>query len=144
MTNSGTTPIEVTDGEGNPYYVTDELPKYLYLTDDQVKDLVDENGNPANYDSENNTITWQPSTTIIPAGDKCVLSFEAMVKAADNEAMTDLKNGDKITNTVNYKTVSNTADVVYQAPKLTIEKKPDKEEVYDGDTITYTITNIFI
>ena len=137
FTNTGDHPIDAVDEDGKYYTVTDTLPKYLELTEKQIEFLTGKNGE---YHSDTHTITWQPTKDEkIPAGQGFTLQFEATVKNSSDPAMSDLENGENITNEVSYKDFSTSEDVDYAEVEITVEKAGDVDKVENGDSITYTI-----
>lgn len=139
--NNGKNSIRVQDGHGNFYQVTDHLPDYLYLTNEQIAKL------PADvrYNEADNTILWIPSRTDITPGTECQMNFSATLKEASDQAMDGLCNGSYIKNVAQYKgKYSNETNIVYKKAAVKVQKS-SKDENGDGtashgEKITYTIT----
>ena len=126
--NTGNLLMSGKDKDENPIYVTDELPKYLVLTDEQKKELEDKGAT-----IEDGVIKWEPGE--IQAGKTKEIKFK--VNVASLEKMKDVE---KIENTASYSGETKTSIVKYKKPKLEIKKTSDKKQVSNGDTITYTVT----
>lgn len=129
ITNTGSQTILGQDGE-NPYYVTDKLPDYLELTNEQIEALVRAG---ATYDPSSHTIQWKPGD--IGAGETKSLDFDVTVKSA-----VDVGNISTIQNTASYKDKQDSETIQYKKPEIKLTKESDVEgEVGNGDEITYTI-----
>lgn len=129
--NTGNLLMSGKDKDGNPIYVTDKLPKYLVLTDEQKKKLEDQGAT-----IENGVIKWAPGK--IQAGESKEIKFK--VNVASLEAMKDVGNNTKIENKASYFGTTDPSKVYYKKPKLEIKKTSNKDKVSNGDTITYTVT----
>lgn len=136
--NTGTRPIAAKDENGNSYTVTDTLPVYLTMTEDQIEALTKKG---AEYNENTNTITWIPTTEEeIPKDKEFILEFDATVKKIDDSAMAGLENGDKIRNYASYKGFSNYVDTKYAKTEIEVDKASEgTDSVENGDLITYTI-----
>lgn len=139
--NSGLRPIQVQEENGNFYKVTDALPAYLYLTQEQINNLPE----GVSYDKVNRTISWIPGRTNIAPGEKRQVSFSATVRDAQDDVMLALPNGAVIRNVAQYKGVySDAVDIIYQKAEVKVEKTSKDEDgdgkVSNGEKITYTLT----
>lgn len=132
--NTGVNPIKGKDDEGNKYEVTDTLPEYLVLTQEQIKAIEASNGT---YDEKTRKITWRPGD--IGIGETKKLSFK--VNVADAETMAEVANDTEIKNEAAYKGKTDGNIIIYKKPEIVIEKHSNHDgEVSNGDLITYTIT----
>ena len=129
--NTGNLLMSGKDKDGNPIYVTDELPKYLVLTDEQKKELESQGAT-----IEKGVIKWAPGE--IKAGETKEIKFK--VNVASLEAMKNVGDNTKIENKASYSGTTDTSKVNYKKPKLEIKKTSNKDKVSNGDTITYTVT----
>lgn len=141
LENTGSSPIAVKDSNGELYTVTDVLPKYLYLTETQIEALPES----ASYNADTNTVSWIPSEIRILAGEKYSLDIETTVKDIETLNTLKLENGAFITNKVSYKDKeSEPVDITYKKAQLEITKTSEDETgdgiVYNGETLTYTVT----
>lgn len=139
--NTGEKAIEVKDEEGNYYAVTDELPKYLTMTEAQIANLP----TGVTYDAATNKISWIPDTKDLEPGKTYETSFTVTVKSITDEAMKDLKNGQWISNVAQYKkTYSNWVNIIYDKADITVKKagkkENDGEKLTNGEKIRYTVT----
>ena len=134
--NTGDRPIDNIDDEGKLYTVTDMLPVYLTLTQEQICSL------PSNavYNAETNTITWtMTQEEEIAVGKEFQLVFNATVKDADDPVMAGLGNGSTIRNTANYKGFTTDEDIEYAKVVIDVEKTSEGTQVENGGQITYRI-----
>lgn len=139
--NTGLRPIRVQEENGNFYKVTDALPVYLYLTQEQINNLPE----GVSYDKVNRTISWVPGRTDIAPGEKRQVSFSATVRDAQDDVMVTLPNGGVIRNVAQYKGVySDAVDIIYRRAEVKVEKTSKDEDgdgkVSNGEKITYTLT----
>lgn len=137
FTNTGEIPIDAKDDDGNFYTVTDTLPVYLTLTDEQIKALKE----GVVYHPDTNTITWIPTIDEqIPVNGGFTLTFEATVKELDDSVMAGLGNGSTIRNNVSYKDFSTHGDTEYAKVEIEVDKTSEGiDSVENGDLITYKI-----
>lgn len=146
LTNTGSSDLKVQDEEGNYYAVTDELPRCLDLTEAQQKALKDQGAECSYSDAAGCwTVTWIPSRSDIPAGEKYELSFAATVKELNDPSMNDMWDWRNIDNTAEYKGQSATASVRYRKAALTIKKEvigssENEEGYHNGEEVQYQIT----
>lgn len=154
LENTGETPLSVVDEKNAPYTVTDELPVYLYLTDEQIEELKTANSNctvETKTENEETTyiISWVPATEKITKGKKISLTFAATVK--DDDSVLALDNGAAITNSAEYKGKTVDCPVKYREADISVKKTgaivegesttaDGKTVVTNGGTIEYTIT----
>lgn len=139
--NNGLRPIRVQEENGDFYEVTDALPVYLYLTQEQINNLPE----GVSYDKVNHTISWIPGRTDIASGEKRQVSFSATVRDAQDDEMLALSNGAVIRNVAQYKGVySDAVDIIYQKAEVKVKKTSEDEDgdgkVSNGEKITYTLT----
>lgn len=159
ITNIGETPIAVKNGDTD-YTVTDTLPKYMHLTDDQIvalgtagasvetKVVTDEK---TGKETTTYTISWVPSTSKIVKGEKVSLTFNVTIKGDDTDAIKELTNGATIKNSASYKDKKAECPVTYKEADLSVKKTAAVAEggttledgttvVKNGGKIEYTLT----
>ena len=117
--------------------VTDTLPDYLVLTEEQ-KTALENNGATVSTKNGKTTITWKPGEIAV-GGTK---SLEFNVNVASAETMKNVSDNTTITNKATYSDSEAESTIIYKKPKLEIKKSNNKvgETLKNGDIITYTIT----
>ena len=166
LENTGETPLSVVDEQGKKYTVTDVLPAYLYLTEEQIKALEDAGaectvetttetvkdeatGEETEKEVTTYTISWVPATDKIQKDQTVSLEFAATVR--DDDSILELDNGDIIKNSASYKTKTADCPVKYKEADITVEKTAavvegssttanGKLAVTNGGKVQYTLT----
>ncbi len=117
--------------------VTDTLPDYLVLTEEQKTSLKN-NGATVSTKNGKTTIKWKPGK--IAVGDTKSLEFSVNVASA--EEMKKVSDNTPIKNKATYSDSEAESTITYKKPKLEIKKSNNKnnQTLKNGDIITYTIT----
>ena len=133
LKNTGSVPLPAVDENGNKRLITDTLPEYVVLTEEQKKVITDELH--GTYNETTRTITWEAGE--IKPGEEKKITFK--VNIADAEALKDKGDWYEIKNNVKYQDKTAESTVKYKKPSIELTKTANKKSVKDGDIITYKV-----
>lgn len=133
LKNTGNVPLSAVDENGNKRLIKDILPEYLVLTEEQKK-VIKETLH-GTYDEKTRTITWEAGE--LKPGQEKKITFK--VNVADADALKDKWDWFQIKNNVQYQNRTAESTIVYRKPEIKLTKSADKNNVKDGDIITYKV-----
>ncbi len=136
--NDGSITLPEKDAYGNYYTITDTLPKQLTLTDAQKKAIENKGGTVTTAQDGTCTISFPQENSIAPGG-TLEFTFKADVKSEKELTKSDL--GTSIKNKAEYRGKTGEVTVNVEKTEIKLNKTVDKkDDVKNGDTLTYTIT----
>lgn len=135
--NDGSITLPAKDANGNPYTITDTLPKQLTLTEAQ-KNAIKNAGGTVTESDGTYTISFPQKESIKP-GATLDFTFKATVKSEKD--LVDGNLGTSIKNEAKYRDKTGEVTVNVEKTKINLNKTVDKDkDVKNGDVLTYTIT----